>query len=40
MTLVEAMPEEPVTAGTNRARVNFGVYVYRDENPDGEPAKP
>lgn len=37
MALVAAMPEEPVTGGTNRARVNFGVYVYRDQDADGEP---
>ncbi len=30
IALVDAMPENPAARG----RVNFGVYVYRDEDPD------
>jgi hypothetical protein len=39
LALVEAMPEGSGAGGTNRARVNFGVYVYRDEESTEEPPR-
>ena len=39
VALVEAMPDGAEVAETKRARVNFGVYVYRDQDAGEESSR-